>query len=126
MKSHRFSQHPQLIEVAAGKLLSKGAKGNGVAQIQIVLNYLGNDMPRSFKGRTPDGDFGSETEQAVKRFQKEHGLKADGIIGPLTIAALDDLLIAQPCFDSTSPLEFSMEIRIKSIGSPADRPVFYT
>ena len=28
-----------------------------------------------------DGDFGSGTEKAVKNFQKEHGLTADGIVG---------------------------------------------
>jgi hypothetical protein len=35
-----------------------------------------------------DGLFGRETEDAVKRFQREHGLDDDGVVGPLTWAAL--------------------------------------
>ena len=37
---------------------------------------------------TVDGVFGSETEEAVKKAQKENGLPADGIVGPYTWAAL--------------------------------------
>ncbi len=35
-----------------------------------------------------DGLFGRDTESAVKRFQREHGLDDDGVVGPLTWAAL--------------------------------------
>ena len=35
-----------------------------------------------------DGLFGRDTESAVKRYQREHGLDDDGIVGPLTWAAL--------------------------------------
>ncbi len=36
-----------------------------------------------------DGDFGPGTEVAATRFQSEHGLTADGIVGPQTWAAMD-------------------------------------
>lgn len=36
----------------------------------------------------PDGKFGPLTEEAVKEFQKAHGLVADGIVGAKTWAAL--------------------------------------
>jgi peptidoglycan hydrolase-like protein with peptidoglycan-binding domain len=127
MRSYRFSKEPQLSQVESGNtLLTKGSKGQGVAQVQILLNYLGNDMPRSFTNRTPDGDFGSETEQVVKRFQQENGLKPDGIIGKLTMAKLDDMLVKQPCFDSACPITYRARIRAKSSGPPEYRPVFYT
>ncbi len=35
-----------------------------------------------------DGLWGLDTESAVERFQKEHGLYDDGIVGTLTWAAL--------------------------------------
>ena len=35
-----------------------------------------------------DGIFGSQTEQAVKYFQRKNGLAADGIVGPATAKAV--------------------------------------
>jgi N-acetylmuramoyl-L-alanine amidase len=35
-----------------------------------------------------DGEFGNDTNRAVVEFQKDKGLEADGIVGPLTWAAL--------------------------------------
>lgn len=51
-------------------------KSEMVRQIQKALHLY------------PDGIFGIMTEEAVKEFQKEHGLKADGIVGPATLAKL--------------------------------------
>ena len=36
----------------------------------------------------PDGIFGALTEERVKQFQRENGLKEDGIVGPATMAKL--------------------------------------
>jgi peptidoglycan hydrolase-like protein with peptidoglycan-binding domain len=52
--------------------LKFGSIGNDVKYIQAVL------------GIRQDGVFGRITEQYVKNFQKANGLKADGIVGPLT------------------------------------------
>lgn len=59
----------------------KGQKGAGVVLIQ---RYLKMDKP--------DGKYGKDTETAVKKFQKEHGLAADGIFGKKTNEAMDHVL----------------------------------
>lgn len=70
-------------------ILKKGSRGDEVKQIQVAL------------GLTPDGIFGSKTESAVIKFQKENGLYADGIVGKKTLAAMNinfdtDLTIIHP------------------------------
>lgn len=67
----------------AGKVIlmvtvKKGSSGDAVKQLQEWLNQLGYDCGR------PDGIFGTQTDLAVKKFQVNHGLKADGIVGALT------------------------------------------
>jgi len=63
--------------------LKKGSKGADVKAVQTKLKEL------EFFSGSVDGIFGSNTEKAVKAFQKSAGLTADGIAGPKTIAALD-------------------------------------
>lgn len=60
--------------------LKKGSKGELVKQLQAAL------------GIPADGIFGKDTESAVKLFQKQNGLYADGIVGPKTLAILTSIL----------------------------------
>ena len=64
--------------------LRKGAKGDAVKELQERLLALGYDV-----GKTgADGIFGKKTLAAVKAFQRDRGLKEDGIFGILTWAKL--------------------------------------
>ena len=66
------------------KTIKRGCKGDEVITLQQALHI------------TADVIFGSVTENAVKRFQKEHGLNADGIVGPNTwkvLGIIDDRFV---------------------------------
>jgi peptidoglycan hydrolase-like protein with peptidoglycan-binding domain len=66
--------------------VKKGSKGTGVRLAQAILKDSGN--PNWDPGPI-DGDFGPQTELAVKAFQNDVGLTpADGIVGEKTWTAL--------------------------------------
>jgi len=52
------------------------ASGDGVERLQKALKI------------SPDGEFGPETEAAVRRLQARHGLTVDGVVGPATWSVL--------------------------------------
>ena len=91
--SPRFKDESELKKVDLGlALLRKGAKGRHVHLVQMALIDLGFPMPISTQSQTfsPDGDYGNETAEAVRRFQTSvAGLVPDGVVGPKTLAALD-------------------------------------
>ena len=62
--------------------LKTGSNGTQVKQLQRALTQLG------YKPGTVDGIFGPNTEAAVMHFQTASKLAADGVVGPLTLAAL--------------------------------------
>ena len=66
-------------------ILRKGSKGEYVMLLQTKLIMLGYDLG----SYGADGDFGTKTLDAVKKFQRNHGLTVDGIVGPATWAVLD-------------------------------------
>lgn len=73
-------------EVCEVKLdvLRKGSKGSNVRALQTLLNGYGY----SCGTHGVDGNFGSDTEKAVKKYQKAKGLKEDGIVGSKTWSKL--------------------------------------
>lgn len=71
-------------EGAARAVLKRGMTGEDVRRLQQRLMELGYELPRY----GADGEFGRETEAAVKAYQADMGLTADGIAGERTLAAL--------------------------------------
>lgn len=59
-----------------------GASGDAVRTIQRALKNLG------YLTGSVDGDFGDNTEAAVRAFQTQSGLKADGVVGNATMSKL--------------------------------------
>lgn len=73
---------PYVVPSAVYATLRLGSRGNTVAILQRLLSMLGYVV-------TPDGVFGTRTEVAVKNFQANNGLTADGIVGRETWTALN-------------------------------------
>ncbi|MGW2513370.1 peptidoglycan-binding protein, partial [Streptomyces scopuliridis] len=61
--------------------LKFGSISDAVKTLQKLLNSLGYKLG-------VDGEFGLDTDAAVKEFQQAHGLDADGEVGPQTWKAL--------------------------------------
>lgn len=66
------------------RTLKKGMQGEDVRILQGKLIQKGYNVGKA----GPDGKFGNNTLSAVMLFQKDHGLKVDGLVGKKTIAAL--------------------------------------
>jgi peptidoglycan hydrolase-like protein with peptidoglycan-binding domain len=64
------------------RMLHDGNRGWDVAALQFKLAWHG------FPSGTFDGDFGSHTDAALRRFQRRAHLGADGVAGPATVRAL--------------------------------------
>lgn len=66
------------------ELTRRGDRGQRVVQVQCMLAERGYDVG----GAGVDGQFGKDTAAAVRGFQRDKGLNADGKVGPRTWAAL--------------------------------------
>lgn len=71
-------------EEASRTILKRGMKGEDVRRLQLRLMELGYGLPRY----GADGEYGAETAAAVKAFQADRKLVADGAAGEMTLAAL--------------------------------------
>ncbi len=65
------------------KELKLGSKGDQVKNLQQWLKE------NKFYSGNIDGNFGADTERAVKAFQKESGLREDGQVGDYTLLTME-------------------------------------
>ncbi len=66
------------IVVGGYTTLRRGDKGSAVKKLQQALKNQG------YYSGSIDSAYGSEVQSAVKTFQKQNGMKADGVAGPAT------------------------------------------
>lgn len=69
-------------QTTVAAILRQGAKGSEVKEVQRRLKQWG------YYTGSVDGVFGAGTRNAVIKFQKKNGLKADGVVGAATYKAL--------------------------------------
>jgi peptidoglycan hydrolase-like protein with peptidoglycan-binding domain len=68
-----------------GGMLGLGSTGEDVRRLQNTL--IAHGVIADTSGNH-DGVFGPGLDAAVRRFQQEHNLVVDGVVGPQTLAAL--------------------------------------
>lgn len=71
-----------LVPAAHADSLRRGSEGDLVITLQKKLKNWG------YYFGSADGIFGSQTEEAVRYFQRKNGLAVDGVVGPDTARAL--------------------------------------
>lgn len=80
----RFAGDTRLEAVASGsQVLKVGSKGSSVRKVQETLLDMGYKIPGG-----ASGTFDAKTAHAVKQFQRDVGLEADGKVGKDTLGAL--------------------------------------
>lgn len=75
--------------LATARYLQQGDRGDDVRGLQTNLTRAG------YPTGAVTGYFGPATLKALKSFQQDHGLKPDGIAGPVTMAALAEAAAAK-------------------------------
>ena len=98
-------------------LLRRGSQSEQVRSIQQWLVELG------LSPGAVDGIFGDWTEKAVIRFQEDAGIYADGIVGPVTMDALEKAYLRHVA-EQTSPGADSLdgtEERLQFVRCKADK-----
>ena len=86
----------------AASLLHRGDTGAAVRSLQQRLTTLGYWLG------APNGVFGDSTQQAVYALQKVAGLPPDGVVGPLTAAALAHGAVPTPRSTSGTLIEVDL------------------
>lgn len=115
-----FNSKDDTAVAPVARTLQMGSDGELVIALQRTLNARIKGSP----GIGTDGDFGPETEGAVKRFQTQEGLKPTGVVEGDTWKALGPLIMEdQP---AAEPAVVNAEPREKEPLDPLDGPPYVT
>lgn len=103
--------HPVPVPAAAvWESVRIGSSGFRVLQVQHLLRSLGYTL-------AVDGSFGPQTHATVKMFQVSRGLEVDGVVGPITAAALGLSSGASvPAAEVSDPASIAVKAAMSQIG----------
>ncbi len=116
-----------ITESYPGVPLRLGSSGVEVRTIQTQLNRISKDYPLIPKIPDTDGVFGTQTENAVREFQKIFNLTTDGIIGKATWYKIKYIYVAVTNLAELNsegirlediPKQFVTDIRLGNTGNP--------
>ncbi len=79
-------------EIKFLRSLARGMKGDDVRDLQELLAQ----DPSILDSSNVTGFFGPVTEEALRKFQKKHGIEAIGVFGPKTQAKILALFVGKP------------------------------
>ncbi len=116
---------PQTLATLATSLLvlypGAGYEPGGSGTVRVLQRRLAG---LGFAPGPVDGRYGPRTEQAVRRFQADHGLQVDGIADPSTVARLGAQIGSQQRSSRRSrPLPVSPARTRKPAGAPVPKAV---
>lgn len=100
------------VEESASALSSYGSRGTEVRAIQEKLKE------RGLYNGSIDGVYGSQTQKAVKAFQKQQGLTQDGIAGPATLKRLGITIGKMPAATEANVYLLARIISAEARGEP--------
>jgi len=95
-------------------VVKSGSSGHPIKTLQYLLRARGHSV-------VLDGAFAPNTETAVKAFQASCGLAADGVVGPLTWAALIVQVKKGSWGDAVKGVQEEFQFRNLS-GDPSNAP----
>ncbi len=85
-----IAQHGGWRKISDGPALKKGDRGKRILELRERLSAEGKPIPSSEESQESlDNYFDEGLEQTVREFQYLHGLDQDGVVGPVTLSALN-------------------------------------
>lgn len=97
----------EVVQTKDKQTIRKGSKGADVTYLQTKLTERGYSLGKV------DGDFGTNTENAVKQFQTDNSLTVDGIVGKNTWDALENSTLKRFSLKEDGEYYLSDNFRIK-------------
>lgn len=92
-------------DVSTMQTLKVGMKGSDVRALQEALSL------REYSVGSIDGDFGNKTKTALMAFQKDAGLVQDGVYGPKTRQALEQILVFSFKNDKNKSVSINFKVK---------------